>query len=199
MPIQIDYRSFYNDDYDFNATFFLNLKKTICWTEKIVNKIEENPIIDYSKILRSTNPIYEGRSFYHFEDFTYLLNGASTPALPFNYNIILTEALKVRQESVLPKENINNLGKILNFEIDLTTHDGAPCADSGFVDQSDIPPLETWFHITKKYLYCWIPAMFIDKMQSAIDIEIFGSYEWIDNTNTELNKEILETLQPGVV
>jgi len=69
------------------------------------------------------------------------------------------------------------LGKVLRFEI-------------GFVDDSDIPPIDTWFYVTKKYLYCWIPTLFLDKMQDAIDVEILNSYEWLEKVDPALNIEM---------
>jgi hypothetical protein len=87
------------------------------------------------------------------------------------------------------------MGKILLFSIDRTTHDGAPCnVSEGFVDESDIPPIDTWFYITKSYLYCWIPTLFVEKMQSAIDVEILDSYAWLENSNPGLNTRILSMI-----
>ena len=187
------YLKFYPLDNDFKEDFFLNLRKTISWTESIINRIEDKSKINYGRVLRSVNPIYEGKPFYTYYDlYDYLV---ATPDLYFNYYSVLADVLKFRNDINLPKENINKLGKILKFEIDVTTYDGAPCGEGGFVDESDIPPIDTWFFITTKYLYCWIPSMFISKMQDAIDVECFGSYNWLEDINPEINKQIIERLE----
>jgi hypothetical protein len=189
----VNYSAIYNRDENFKDDFYLNLKKTILWTETIIRKIEHTSNINYSTVLRTTNPPYEGKPFYKFDDTLY--NYPSTPEIGFNYLSVLNDALALRPDTILPKGNLDELGKILKFEIDLTTHDGAACAESGFVDESDIPPIDTWFYITTKYLYCWIPTMFIEKMQEAIDVEMFGSYSWLEEVRPELNHHIFHFLK----
>jgi hypothetical protein len=184
----------YNMNYDFNDEFYLNLKKTIWWTEDIISRIEDVSKINYAKILRTTNPVYNERPFYTMgerEDDIYV----STPPVGFDYKAVLKEALSVRTNTNLRDQKLEEMGRILQFEIDITTHDGAPCAENGFVDESDIPPIDTWFHITQKYLYCWIPTMFVEIMQNAIDVEIFGSYVWLDEMDPQLHHQIIQKLQ----
>jgi len=189
----IDYSKNYNLDREFRNDFYLNLQKTIVWTEKIISQIEDKSKINYGRVLRTTNPIYEGKPFYKFYDTIDYL--AATPDIGFDYDEILTEALNSRQDTILPRQNLEQVGKILKFEIDVTTHDGAPCAQSGFVDESDIPPIDTWFYITTNYLYCWIPTLFIDEMQDAIEVEMLGSYYWLEQINPELNRQIFDRLR----
>ena len=188
-----DFSQVYNIGGDFKDDFYTNLQKTIVWTEKIIDLIDDSCEIDYSKVLRTTNPIYDGKPFYKFSDNGY--GFASAPEIGFDYKTVLTDALSIRPATMLPQTNLNNMGKILKFEIDVTTHDGAPSSVSGFVDESDIPPIDTWFYITKKYLYCWIPTIFTGKMQDVIDVEILGSYHWLEEINPEVNRQILARLQ----
>lgn len=180
----ISYESFnhlYAQEVDIQGEeFYANLVRTIAFTELIVQRTEVNEDLDYSRVLRTTNPAYNGKPFYAYEtnlphEFAY------TPGISFNYAEVMSKAMELRPAADLCVFAPENLGRILVFEIDCTTHDGAPVFESqGFVDNSDIPPMDTWFFITKKYLYCWIPAMFIDKMQAAIGVEIFDSYRWLD-------------------
>ena len=189
-----NYSHLYNPDYAFTDEFYLNLIKTINWTEKIVSSIEDKSQINFSTVLRLTNPNYEGNPFYSY-DGTYF-SFAATPEISFNYLTVFNEALAVRKDSTFTTEDINQLGQILEFDIDMTTHDGAPCSESeGFVDESDIPPIDTWFYITEHLLYCWIPNIFIEKMQAAIDVEIFDSYRWIKNSNPSLQIQIVDRLK----
>jgi len=189
-PIYPDYTAFYEDNTNFGESFYLNLATTIAWTQNIIATIKDKTHIDYLRIFRSVNPVCEGKSFYEFND----TMSASVPDI-FNYKTILSEALNVRPPASFQIVNLADLGKILRFEIDISTHDGAPAAEMGFVDDSDIPPIDTWFYVTKKYLYCWIPALFVAKMQDAIDVEILGSYEWLEKLSPEGNREIEEKMQ----
>src|SRR5689334_20081821 len=133
--------------------FHYNLSRTIAWTEKIVDSIRDPSSINYSKVLRTINPLYEGRPFYNF-DGEYICPLKNN----FNYAPLLFYILSLRREKINSTKDINSLGKILRFQIEITTVDGAPVAGSeGFVDLYDIPPIDTWFYITKWYLYCWIP------------------------------------------
>ncbi len=189
-----DYSHLYNPDYSFSEDFYLNLVATINWTEKIVNGIDDKSQTNYSTILRLTNPDYEGKPFYLFENTR--TGSAATPELSFNYLTVLEKALTVRTDKRFEFKDITQIGQILEFDTDLTTHDGAPCTESeGFVDESDIPPIDTWFYLTKTKLYCWIPTLFIEKMQSAIDVEIFDSYRWIKDSNPSLQLQIIEKLK----
>ena len=190
-----NYTNLYNTDENFSEDFYLNLEKTINWTESIIKQSETNSKIDYSLVLRSMNPIYKGKPFYTFRDLSYLSNAASPPELCFNYKSVLDDIMRYRDKTFLTHNNVKELGKILKFQIDITTLDGAPCAESGFVDEADIPPIDTWFYVTKKYLYCWIPTMFIEKMQDAIDVECLESYSWLETSNPNLNQNALLSMQ----
>jgi hypothetical protein len=192
-----NYSSQYLADDMFDRSFYLNLHITILWTEQIITSIKDESKVDYSTVLRTTNPLYNGKPFYQFCEIDGLdgyYTNSCTPYVPFNYNQVLASALKLRQPiEKLPINSLSSKGKILKFYIDITTYDGAPIANSfGFVDEADIPPIDTWFYVTKTYLYCWIPTMFIEQMQAAIDVEICDSYEWLEDINPEFNQRIFE-------
>lgn len=190
----IDFSYFYRPDNLFTDEFYSNLARTINWTEKIIDTIEDKTEINFSTILRLANPNYTNQPFYSYDGTSYSF--AATSEIPFDYRILLEEAMKTRKIEESRFENINQLGQIIEFEIDLTTHDGAPCAESyGFVDESDIPPIDCWFYLTKTYLYCWIPSLFIEPMQRAIDVEIFDSYRWLKDSNPDLQRQIVERLK----
>jgi hypothetical protein len=50
-----------NSDIKFTESFFENLRKTIAWTQDIMDTIKDPAQINYLRILRSVNPDYEGR------------------------------------------------------------------------------------------------------------------------------------------
>ena len=180
----------YNEDGYFPDQFDYNLNRTIAWTQKIVEGISDPSAINYTKVLRTVNPRYEGKPFYTFD------SGDITPTVrDFNYAPVLFYILSIRKEKINSKQHINSLGKILRFEINISTVDGAPTANSeGFVDLLDIPPIDTWFYVSKKYLYCWIPTLFIRKMQDAIEVEILDSYAWLEDIDPALNNKIIKRL-----
>src|SRR6476620_1602113 len=151
--------------------FQYNLNRTIAWTQQIVEGIRNPSAINYARVLRTINPIYEGKPFYNYYD-----DYIAPPEIEINFAPVLFYILSLRKEKIKPKMKINELGKILRFQVNISTLDGAPITESeGFVDDADIPPIDTWFYSTKEYLYCWIPTLFVPKMQGAIDVEILDS------------------------
>lgn len=186
----------YNRDNYFSSEFYANLVRTINWTEKVIAGIDDITQINYATILRSNNPVYEGRPFYQYENTT--SGYAQPPDNPFNYAVLLREALTYKKDGFIYFKNMHQLGEILEFNIDVTTYDHASCIDThGFIDESDIPPIDTWFYITNTKLYCWIPDFFIQKMQDAIAVEILGSYNWIKDSNSVLYLQTIERLNAG--
>lgn len=177
-----------------SETFFSNLLRTVMFTESIVQKTEVNEDLDYSRVLRTTNPQYKEHPFYIYEtDLPHEF--ANTPGISFNYAELLSKAMDKRPAADVCVIDPQRLGRILAFEIDVTTHDGVPVFESaGFVDNSDIPPIDTWFFITHKYLYCWIPTLFIPQMQAAINVEMLDSYHWLDQWHPALSNRMMKRL-----
>jgi hypothetical protein len=79
----VDYSHLYAPDNSFTDEFYSNLTRTINWTDKIVSNIENKSQINFSTVLRLTNPNYEGKPFYNY-DGTYF-SFAATPEISFNY------------------------------------------------------------------------------------------------------------------
>lgn len=177
----------YPKDNVFPEVFFSNLVKTITWTNSILSQTTELSTDDYSTVMRTTNPDYEGNPFYKFGS-----GFASPPELCFNYLPVLEAALKTRIYNTSNIPIVNTIGKVLEFDIDVTTQDGAPCqVSNGFVDEADIPPIDTWFYLTKTHLYCWIPDHFVETMRETISVEILDSYRWIEDSNPQLQARVI--------
>jgi len=166
----------------FSEDFYNNLYITIDWTENIVAGVKNWDQVNYARVLRTTNPVYNGKPFYRFDEET----GEAIVAEPFDYKPILKNALSVRPIAT-PIADMHTLGQILAFQIEVSTHDGAPSAENGFVDNADIPPIDTWFYLANGFLYCWIPERFVTIMQDVINVEILGSYQWIDEISQDEN------------
>ncbi|MFT6964750.1 MAG: hypothetical protein ACJAWV_004492 [Flammeovirgaceae bacterium] len=114
---------------------------------------------------------------------------------PVDYKKVLDLIIPKRlKESHSHEQEALLNGRIICFIIGLTTRDGAPVAESfGFVDTYDIPPIDTWLMLKEGFLneretvlLCWIPNEAIELMQRAIDVEILGSYYWLDEEKPEI-------------
>lgn len=177
--------------------FTKNLIQVICWTEELSKKFDfQNG--KYGLVFRKTNPELNGSKLYSFDDdyATWTIDDYSFD----NYDLLLDLALKQRPNSdPVDLSKLDELGRILSFQTCVTTHDGAPIVESkNFVDEGDVPPIDTWFYLKRNYfhsdykyeqsLFCWIPKKFEKVVQQAIDVEILDSYRWFDE-NDKYNYE----------
>ncbi|GAB3826067.1 hypothetical protein [Hymenobacter jeollabukensis] len=164
---------------------------------------------DYGRVFRQTNPLIDGQPLYRLEpaDDWYEGTCASMDGRCFSaagYQEVLRAALAHREEprARLGGAGLLDRGRILGFETQLSTYDGAPIVESrGLVDEEDAPPIDTWFYLREHVpghqfpvLYCWIPKPFEPVMQQTIDVEIMGSYHWLDEADPELYDQVLARL-----
>jgi hypothetical protein len=174
------------------ADFTKSLSQVISWTEYLYKNFDfENG--KYGLIFRNTNPELNGNKLYSFDDdyATWTIDDYSFD----NYDLLLNLALKQRPNSdQIDFSKLDDLGRILSFQTCVTTHDGAPIVESrNFVDEGDVPPIDTWFYLKRNYfhsdykceqsLFCWIPKKFEKVVQQAIDVEILDSYRWFDEND----------------
>ena len=179
--------------------FAKNLNNVISWTEKLSKNFDfQNG--KYGLVFRKTNPELNGNQLYSFDDdyVTWAIDDCSCE----NYDILLNLALKKRQDfEQIDFSKLDELGRILSFQTCVTTHDGAPIIESrNFVDEGDVPPIDTWFYLKRSYfhsehcceqsLFCWIPKKFTAVMQQAIDVEILDSYRWFDENDKTIYEQI---------
>jgi hypothetical protein len=192
-----------------------NLLQAITWTDELSRKFDFTDG-KYGLVFRQTNPMYNSIPMYKFgyqsdeitrlnfdldfgEDYCswnncdYSLDG---------YDFLLNEALKKRTNNRhVDLTELDKLGRILSFQTCISTHDGAPIFESkNFVDEADVPPIDTWFYLKRNYLhseyrcdqslFCWIPKKFEKVMQQAIDVEILDSYIWFDENNKDIYEQI---------
>jgi hypothetical protein len=177
------------------SDFLKQLKKVIRWTEKLSKDFDfENGF--YGTVFRKTNPIINGINLYSFD------RDYATWNLDDYDNILYENLLKIainsRDETYdVNLVNLDNLGRIICFQTCCTTHDGAPIVESKyFVDEGDVPPIDTWFFLKSNYyhnnylanqtLFCWIPKQFEEVMQRAINVEICNSYSWLDKNDPQM-------------
>lgn len=176
------------------AGFVQRLKQVIGWTAKLAGKFDYDNGF-YGTVFRQTNPVINGVSLYEF-DWDYARWNLDDYDEQL-YEKLLGIAVSVRGEQEAPDfTNLAELGRILSFETCCSTHDGAAIAESRcFVDEGDIPPIDTWFYLKRDYyhsehccrqaLFCWIPKAFEKVMLAAADVEIFDSYRWLDENDMD--------------
>jgi len=184
--------------HDFIEEISSNLYLTIRWTEHLQHNYPEAGYL-HSKIFRHSNPDYKGGPFYSYDH-----NGFPIITINdyFDYHEVFAKALLKRNniEHNIQLENPNDFGKILLFETEVTTNDGVTTFNTnGFIDDWDVPPIDCWFFLARSYwcstgnlaLFSWIPKAYIPIMQEGIDVEILGSYAWLQDVDQDLNDRLL--------
>jgi hypothetical protein len=176
--------------------FVNQLRQVINWTSELTSGIDLKDI-NYGTVLRVTNPVVEGKEAFNIDgDYTtWNIDDADIN----NYLVLLAHAITARNTE---KKRIVSSGRILCFETRLTTHDGAPIIGSKcFFDESDVPPIDTWFYLENvagyhqgPALFCWIPAVFVDVVDSGIAVEIMDSYDWLDEKDPHFYRRVMEKL-----
>lgn len=188
------------------TVFVPRLKQVIAWTEHLMQQFasQYNPL-DNSRIFRQINPVVYGQPLY-----TYNENGISWSMddyAPDKFEQAMQQSIRQREEAVGQNAtfpNFQELGRMLYFETQITTCDGAAEFQSnGFIDGSDAPPLDTWFYLDQNiirqsrkfpYLFCWIPKRFEPVMEAAMSVEIFGSYHWLDEKGPLTHQQIVAAM-----
>jgi hypothetical protein len=192
-----------------------NLLQVITWTDQLSKNFDFTNG-KYGLVFRQTNPIINGIPMYKFGkqsdeitrldlafDFGEDYSSWNNWDYSFEgYDFLLGEAIKARTSNRnIDLSELDKLGRIISFQTFVTTHDGAPIVESkNFVDEADVPPIDTWFYLKRNYLhsehrcdqslFCWIPKKFEAVMQQAIDVEIVDSYRWFDENNKDIYEQI---------
>ena len=189
------------------TVFVLRLRQVIGWTEYLMRHFAYPPDRqNHGAIFLQINPIINGQQLYS-SDWGYTTWNLDVYDLN-NFERALKIAFKQRDEEVtvldLNITDFQKLGRILYFETHSTTHDGGPIAESNcFVDESDVPPIDTWFFLDKMNhyradssanLFCWIPKRFELIMQEAMSIEMFDSYHWLDEAGPLTHQQIVAAM-----
>jgi hypothetical protein len=183
--------------------FISRLNKAVAWTAKLSQGFDyENGW--YGTVFRQTNPIIQQAPLYQFDDDYTTWNLDAYDIQIFEQALQATLAVRDNEPIGidLTVSVLSELGRIICFTTQLTTHEGTAIIDSQcFVDDSDVPPIDTWFYLETGFpwkksttLFCWIPRQFESVMQAAIDVEMFGSYEWFDESTPAFYQKFLAAL-----
>jgi hypothetical protein len=159
----------------------------------------KNDINDNAKVFRSYNPAYGDKNLFSFE--TERFDFEIEPNLR---HCTLTKWIvdPTGRENIVDNlfvEQINHKkqfissiemdkicpGRILVSQIDCTVIDGASEVQSlGLVDIYDIPPIDTWFFITRtkesRLLFAWIPNEFVHYANEAVEVNCVDCINWAD-------------------
>lgn len=183
-------------------TFITQLKHAIVWTGQLSEYFDfENG--NYETVFRKTNPVIRGLPLYNFDKSEMEWNHDNYDRELYRELLKIVTSTRASHTEV-DLRNLDALGRILSFETCVSTHDGASLeATHGFIDIGDVPPIDTWFFLKDNYthnhstckqaLFCWIPKPFEVMMQSAIDVEMLASYQWLHRNDTFLDHRLKNT------
>jgi hypothetical protein len=181
------------------AVFVPRLRQVIGWTAHLAQGFDYHNGL-YGTVFRQFNPLFDGVPLFTILEAGYTVWNKDVHELSY-LRQALQQAVGQRDEQPVKLDfnlnNFNNLGRILYFETRMATTDGAPIMESDcFVDECDVPPIDTWFYFDeeKRNLFCWIPWQFEQVMQQAIDAELFGSYHWLDKEGPNTHARIVAAM-----
>ena len=94
-------------------------------------------------------------------------------------------------------------GDILISQIDCTVIDAASEVQSlGLVDIYDMPPIDTWFYLTKtkesRLLYAWIPKEVKHYAEEAVLVNCVDCINWFQSWYPQDYKQIMANAQQGI-
>jgi hypothetical protein len=184
--------------------FSKQLAQTIVWVDRFTKDFDYE-CGNYGTVLRKTNPIINGLRLYNV-DVDYATWNVDDYNVQ-NFNLALCTLLEYRNSELESYPNVvtelKSVGRILCFSTLVTTHDGMAISDSQcFVDESDVPPIDTWFYLEPHFLdmhrptlFCWIPIAFQGVMKKAMKAEIMESYDWLDEVAPVFYEKVTKILR----
>jgi len=179
----------------------------------------KNTYKNHTSILRSFNPVYDGREVFSFklkhyseepeEGWAFLTEWSLDPLAKENdhlYDDLFEKQMKHKSETINTIEQTDYRDRIIADEIDSVVVDGASeCDSDGFMDINDCPPIDTWFYQTKKedkrLLFAWIPEPFLSNVNKGIDANCSDCFYWYTEGRSENSNWHAENLgeEPKVI
>ncbi|TGE22214.1 hypothetical protein E5K00_18375 [Hymenobacter aquaticus] len=180
-----------------------NLLLTQQYCELQLANAEKN----HASILRSINPVVNGKSIFDFcfiTNYNYESIRADIPEVyifdfhsnwttdPFNHdslddspiNSLFEEQLK-RKAALVYESSLESEGGVLAVRIWDTVVDGAAQGESrGFLDEYDFPPVDTWFYkivgADEAILFAWVPKQFMWLVDQGIAVNVPDMMGWFE-------------------
>jgi hypothetical protein len=116
----------------------------------------------------------------------------------YNTWLLLDARSRLLEQDIAPVCSYEDLkgGKLLAYFQDETVWDGASeAASMEFFDVLDVPAWDTWIGLFSEprgdFIVSYIPENFIDFAQAGIDVNCISCIEWLEDTRTNLAKELL--------
>ncbi len=191
--------------------FFLNLKLTQGYCRLQLDK----NCSDKAKVFRSYNPALNDKPLFSFEvkHFNFDIEPNLKTCTLTHWQVDPTEQenehlidrlfewqidFKKNQKFVSTNEDFK--GDILISKIDCTVIDGASEVQSlGLVDIYDMPPIDTWFYLTKtkgtRLLFAWIPNELKNYANEAVLVNCVDCINWFHEWYASEYKETMANAQ----
>lgn len=174
------------------AAFIENLRKTQMHCDERMS----DKTLDNASVFRSFNPELNGRNLFEFQSATFD-NIARPNTKSYNLAEWTTDPLAQNMIEDLFNEQLANIdnytynprlgqsykGDILISKIDLTLLDGASEFQSqGYFDTYDMPPIDTWFYMTRnstsRLIFAWVPQQYKPRVNQAILVNCIDCIGW---------------------
>ncbi|WP_184550567.1 hypothetical protein [Mucilaginibacter sp. FT3.2] len=159
------------------------IQETATWIEKVNN--------DFNTNLFRTEELSPGCYYYEIPE---------SGKLSVINRIVSTRSALLVEAGVelIPISELHHYGRIMIFDPDSTTCDGAPEAESAcFIDIGDAPPWDTWLalggqlnsikfykpghDINDTYLIAWVPKSHYFYANGAVEVACLDNFEWASN------------------
>jgi hypothetical protein len=172
------------------------IQETATWIEKVNNNFNTN--------LFRTEELSPGYYYYEIPK--------SGKLSVINRIVSTRSALLVEAEvELIPISELQHYGRIMIFDPDSTTCDGAPEAESAcFIDIGDAPPWDTWLALGRQlnsikfykpghdindtYLTAWVPKSHYFYANGAVEVACVDNFEWPTNEFIEKGYESIKEL-----
>ena len=155
----------------------------------------KNTDSNFASILRSFNPVYNGRELFSFNLGNYYKVQWFIDPL-YNkdlYDELFEMQLKNKRDIIMQTKFLTRSeGRMLVADIDWPIRDGiSEEASTGFIDYNDCPPIDTWFYMANNYhlnnnsttriLFAWIPQQFVHIVEEGIAVNLLDVFYWLDD------------------
>ncbi|QNH63166.1 hypothetical protein [Hymenobacter sediminicola] len=178
------------------SQFLTNLRSTQAYCQ---HQLEQKEKVEWTGLRSTINPVCkDGEWFAHMpgpideKPIPWAeWNKKSDPYLHDSFVTLFCRQLEFKN-TVSGKLSYSDVfrGKILVVEHGQNIPDGATEPEtSGFFDEWDLPPIDTWFYNTYSepnggILFAWIPEKFVELTDKAIDIQFLNILHWFEKPSS---------------
>ncbi len=173
--------------------FFKNLSLTQAYCEEKINDNSKS----IARTLRSLNLEYKGRNVFQFKenktnkielvDWNFELFEDDYQLVEAFFELQLSQKIQVIEGS----KKYTYKGRVIVSEFGSVIMDGVSAIESnGFIDDYDLPPIDTWFYLLERhnllFMFAWIPEKFEKFAHQGIEVNCLDILYWLKDADTEL-------------